>query len=131
MDLPLPIDATKEDVCTALKFYATATANMAKDLLENTGSVLQELPMLADRIDQLVSLASNIHQLSLSGTSTDLTAVNIKTDRAVNRLICHFLTLIGAANDLISPIKIEDYTELFEDVYSNSCGVLEACRHLA
>jgi hypothetical protein len=123
MNLPLPIDATKEEVSTALEFYANATAIRSKILLEDMGSVLQKLPSLAVTLDRLISFASNIQQLASDN--------NIRTDRVVNRINCHLLCLIGAANDGNSPIKIEDYEELLDYVYNNACGILEACRHLA
>ena len=131
MDLPLSINATKEEVITALKFYANATANMSKDLLEDTGSIHADLPRLADIIGQLISLASNIQQLCPNDSSTALTLVNIQADKAARRIECHLLCLIGAANDLNSSGVFEDYDELLDDVYNNARGILEACRHLA
>ena len=131
MDLPLSINATKEEVITALKFYANATANMSKDLMENTGSILTDLPRLADIIGQLISLASNIQQLCPNDSSTALTLVNIQADKAARRIECHLLCLIGAANDLNSSGVFEDYDGLLDDVYSNARGILETCRHLA
>jgi hypothetical protein len=123
MNLPLPIDATKEEVSTAMEFYANTTANMAKMLLEDTGSIPKELPMLADTLHRLVLLASNIQQLASDK--------DIRAERAVFRIMCHLLSLIGAANDLNSPIEIKDYEELINDVYHNAHGVLEACGHLS
>ena len=131
MDLPLSINATKEEVITALKFYANATANMSKDLMENTGSIHADLPRLADIIGQLISLASNIQQLCPNDSSTALTLVNIQADKAAQRIECHLLCLIGAANDLNSSGVFEDYDGLLDDVYSNARGILETCRHLA
>jgi hypothetical protein len=122
MNLPLPMDATREEVVTALELYANAVTNMAKVLLEDMGPILQEIPKLTDILDRLISLASNIQQL---------TSRNIRNKRAVSRIMCHLLCLIDAANNLISPIKIEDYAELIDDVYKNARGVLEACRHVA
>jgi hypothetical protein len=88
---------------------------MSKELFEDMSSVIQMLPMLADLVIRLVSLASTIQQLASD---------NIRTDRAVSRIMCHLLYLI-------SPVEFEDYEDLLDDVYSNACGVLEACRHLA
>jgi hypothetical protein len=124
MNLPLPIDATKEEVSMAMEFYANTTANMAKMLLKDTSSIIPELPMLADMLDRLLKLSSNIQQLAVPDN-------NIRAERAVFRIMCHLLSLIGAANDLISPIEIKDYEELINDVYNNARGVLEACRHLS
>jgi hypothetical protein len=123
MNLPLPIDATKEEVSTAMEFYANTTANMAKMMHEDTGSLLQELPTLADTLNRLVLLASNIQQLASDN--------DIQAERAVFRIDYYLLSLIGGANDLNSPIEIEDYEELINDVYHNARGVLEACRHLS
>ena len=130
MDIPLPINATKEEVSTALKFYASATANMSKDLLEGTGSIIADLPTLANIISQLISLASNVQQLCPNDTSTAPASVNSKIDEAAHRIVCHLLSLIGAANDLNSSGVFEEYDELLDDVDDNARGILEACRDL-
>ena len=134
MDLPLALDATKEEVITALKFYGSATANMSKDLLEDTSHVSQELPVLADIIKQLIPLASNVRRLWSSGTSTTTTTptlVNGATDRDARLMLRHLRSLSGAVSDLTFPVEFEDYEELLDDVYSNACGILYACHYLA
>jgi len=127
MNLPLPIDAAKEEVGTAMEFYAKTIANMSKMVLEDNSSLLQELPMLADMLDRLLKLSSNIQQLVTDNNNNN----NIRAEKALFRMICHLLSLIGAANDLNSPIEIKDYEELINDVYRNAHGVLEACGHLS
>ena len=131
MVLPLALDATKDEVITALKFYGSATANMSKDLLEDTSHVLQELPVLADIIKQLISLASNVRRLWPSGTSTTPTLVNGASDGDARPMLRHLRSLSGAVSDLTFPVEFEDYDELLDDVHSNACGVLYACHYLA
>jgi hypothetical protein len=123
MNLPLLIDATKEEVRTAMEFYANDVAIKSKAMLETTGSILQELSILTDMLDRLLKLSSNIQQLTSDN--------NIRAEKAVFRINCHMLCLIGAANDLNSSIKIENNEELLDDVYHNAIGVLAACRHLS
>ena len=123
MNLPLPTDATKEKVSTTLKYYANAVAIKSKALLQATGSILQELPMLADMLDLLVKLSSNVQQLASDND-------NIRAEKDVFRINCYMLCLIGAANDLNSSIEIKDYEEMLNDVYNNARGIQYACRYL-
>ena len=104
---------------------------MSKDLLEDTSHVLQELPVLADIIKQLIPLASNVRRLWSSGTSTTPTLVNGASDGDVRPMLRHLRSLSGAVSDLTFPVEFEDYEELLDDVYTNECGILYACHYLA
>ena len=119
MVLPLALDATKEEVITALKFYGSATANMSKDLLEDTSHVLQELPV------------RRLWSSGKSTTTTTPTLVNGATDGDARPMWRHLRSLSGAVSDLTFPVEFEDYEELLDDVHSNACGVLYACLYLA
>jgi len=131
MDLPLALDATKEEVIDALKFYGSATAYMSKDLLKDKSNVLQELAKLADIIKQLITLASNVRRLWSSGTSTTPTLVNGASDGDSRLMLRHLRSLSGAVSDLTFPVEFEDYEELLDDVHSNACCILYACNYLS